>query len=132
MLKSVISDVAIELLECIGGKSLVCLFQELLDVDRHRKSLAEDFIQLDAAAQAEARLELQGGKMGVRAFAKNLSVSPSTVTRWRRFQAFRQRVDSHRRVWGKFLQDEYFEKIRKDAPTLSEAECFRRAFNSTV
>jgi hypothetical protein len=35
--KTMISDVAIELLECIGGESLVCLFQELLDIDRHRK-----------------------------------------------------------------------------------------------
>jgi len=29
--RSIIADAAIELLECIGGESLVCLFQELLD-----------------------------------------------------------------------------------------------------
>jgi hypothetical protein len=126
--RATISDVAIELLECIGGESLVCLFQELLGIDRHRKSLAEDFIQLNNAAQAEAQLELQGAKMGVRAFAKHLSVSPSTVTRWRKSKIFLQQVDFHKCVWDKFLQEEYFSKIRETAPTLSEVECFRRAF----
>jgi hypothetical protein len=126
--KTVISDVAIELLEGIGGESLVCLFQELLDIDRHRKSLAEGFAQLDRAAEAGAQLELQGVEIGVRAFAKHLSVSPSTVTRWRKSPAFRQRVDFHKNVWGNILRDEYFDQIRKDASVLSEAECFRRAF----
>jgi hypothetical protein len=91
---------AIELLECIGGDSLVCLFQELLDNDRHRKALAAEFVQLDGAAETEAQLELQGKRMGVREFATHLSVSPSTVTRWRKSPAFRQRVDFHKQVWG--------------------------------
>jgi hypothetical protein len=126
--KSTISDVAIELLECIGGESLICLFQELLDIDRHRKALAEVYIQLDGAARSEAQFELQGGTMGVRAFAKHLSVSPSTVTRWRKSPAFLQRVEFHKHVWGNFLRDEYFDQIRKESPAIEEAECFRQAF----
>jgi hypothetical protein len=126
--RTAISDIAVELLECIGGESLVCLFQELLDVDRHRKSLAEDFVQLDTAAQSEAQLELQGGQMGVRAFAKHLSVSPSTITRWRKNPAFQERVDFHKKVWGDVLRDKYFDQIQKEGIELTEAECFRRAF----
>jgi hypothetical protein len=126
--KTMISDIAIELLECIGGESLVCLFQELLDIDRHRKSLAEGYTQLDRAAEADARFELQGVKMGVRAFAKHLSVSPSTVTRWRKSLAFCQRVDFHKRFWSHFLRDEYFDQIRGDTPELNEAGRFRWAF----
>jgi hypothetical protein len=61
-----ISDIAIELLECIGGECLVCLFQELLDVDRHRKSLSENFSQLEKGAEIEAQTQLQGRPMGVR------------------------------------------------------------------
>jgi hypothetical protein len=38
-----ISEIAIELLECLAGQKLTCLFQELLDVDRHRKSRSEVF-----------------------------------------------------------------------------------------
>lgn len=127
--RSEISDIAIELLGCIGGESLVCLFQELLDVDRHRKSLAEDFIQLEAAADLEAQLELQDGRLGVRAFAKVLSVAPSTVTRWRKSQTFRDAVESNKQVWSMTLRDEYFDEIRRDAPTLSDTECYRRAFH---
>jgi hypothetical protein len=107
---------------------LICLFQELLDVDRHRKSLAEAFVQLDRAAEADAQLGLQGANMGVRKFASHMSVSPSTVTRWRRASEFRQRVDFHRKIWADFLRDEYFNQIKKDAPAIDEAECFRRAF----
>lgn len=130
--RSVISDAAVELLECIGGEALVCLFQELLDVDRHRKSLAENFVQLDRAADMEAQLELQGAELGVRKFAKQMSVSPSTVTRWRKSTTYCQRVSSHKMVWEHFMRDEYFVQIRKDAPALTDAECFRRAFRLYV
>jgi len=66
--------------------------------------------------------------MGVREFANHLSVSPSTVTRWRKSPAFRRRVDFHKQTWGQFMRTEYFDQIRRDAPALSEDECFRRAF----
>jgi hypothetical protein len=98
--RTVISDVAIELLECIGGESLICLFQELLDVDRHRKSLAESFVQLDRAAEMEAQLQLQGRHIGVRELAGHMSVSPSSVTRWRKNSAYRRRLDFHKEIWG--------------------------------
>jgi hypothetical protein len=126
--RSLISDVAIELLECIGGESLICLFQELLDIDRHRKSIAENFAQLDQAAEMQAQLELQGRNMGVREFAGHMSVAPSSVTRWRKSPMYRERLDFHKRVWANFLRDEYFEQIKGELPTLSEPECFRRAF----
>jgi hypothetical protein len=130
--RSTISDIAVELLECIGGQSLSCLFQELLDIDRHRRSLAEDFTQLDRAAEAEAQLELQGNKMRVRAFAKQMGVAPSTVTRWRKSPVFRQQVDFHQGIWADVLRGNYFDQIKREAPELTEAECFRRAFELYV
>ncbi|NEU97020.1 hypothetical protein [Bradyrhizobium uaiense] len=126
--RTVISDVAVELLECIGGEALVCLFQELLDIDRHRRSRAESFVQLDRAAEMEAQLNLQGRHTRVRELAGHMSVSPSSVTRWRKNSAYRGRVDFHKRVWGNFMRDEYFDQIKSKVPTLSEPECFRRAF----
>ena len=65
--------------------------------------------------------------MGVREFAAYMSVSPSSVTRWRKSPAFRERVDRHKRVLGHFLQDEYFDQIRSEEPARTEAECFHRA-----
>lgn len=126
--RTLISDVAIELLECIGGESLICLFQELLDIDRHRRSVAEGFAQLDEAAAMQAQLELQGRHMGVREFAGQMSVAPSSVTRWRKSAMYRERLDYHKRFWTNFLRDEYFEQIKTELPHLSEPECFRRAF----
>src|SRR5262249_47375105 len=76
-----ISEIAVELLQCLGGETLICLFQELLDVDRHRKSLADGFSQLDRAAEIEAMAQLQGVSLGVRRLAERISVSPRTVTR---------------------------------------------------
>jgi hypothetical protein len=130
--RTVVSDIAIELLECIGGESLICLFQELLDVDRHRKSLSESFTQLDNAAEVFALLELQGQPIGVRAFASQMAVAPSSVTRWRKNPAFRERVDFHKHVWGHFLRDEHFNQVRIEEPGLADAECFRRAFELYV
>ena len=83
------------------------------------------------------RLELRGGKMGVRAFAKNLSVSPSTVSQGAAreiLQAFRQRVDFLTdEIWGRFLQDEYFlKKSEKMRRRLVRLNVSAEPFNSTV
>jgi hypothetical protein len=123
-----ISEIAIELLECLAGQKLTCLFQELLDVDRHRKALSEEFSQLEAAAEIEAQTRLQGRPLGVRELAKLMSVAPSSVSRWRRSQSFWERVELRRSSWERVLRDDYFEKIRAEAPHMTDAECFRRAF----
>jgi len=127
-----ISEIAIELLECIGGQSLVCLFQELLDVDRHRRSLSDNFSQLDKAAEIEAIAQLQGHSLGVRTFAKQVSVSPSTVTRWRKARSYCERVEFHKHCWGDVLRGDYFEQIKNTFPQATDAECFRRAFQMYV
>jgi hypothetical protein len=127
-----ISEIAIELLECLAGPKLTCLFQELLDVDRHRKSRSEVFSQIEAAAEIEAQTQLQGKPLGVREFARYMSVSPSSVTRWRRSGVFWERVEFHKSVWGEGLRDDYFEKIKATAPDATDAECFRQAFQMYI
>jgi hypothetical protein len=126
-----IAEVAIELLESLDdsvGENLICLFQELLDVDRHRRSLAAAFCQIEKAAETEAQIQLQGLPCGVRRFAASLCVSPSTVTRWRRSRFYRERVELSKSIWGSVLRDDYFDQIKADDPNATEAECFRRAF----
>lgn len=127
-----ISEIAIELIECLAGQHLTCLFQELLDVDRHRKSLAEGLLPLEQAAEIEAQTQLQGKSLGVREFAKHMSVSPSTVTRWRRSQNFWERVERSKRVWERLLRENYFDEIKAAAPGATDTECFRRAFQMHI
>jgi hypothetical protein len=127
-----ISEIAVELLECLAGQKLTCLFQELLDVDRHRKSRSETFSQLEAAAEIEAQTQLQGKPLGVREFAKYMSVAPSSVSRWRRSQFFWERVELIKSSLENVLRADYFEKIRAAAPQATDAECFRRAFQMYV
>jgi hypothetical protein len=127
-----ISEIAIELLECLAGPKLTCLIQELLDVDRHRKSRSEVFSQLEQAAEIEAQAQLQGKPLGVREFAKYMSVAPSSITRWRRSGFFWERVKLIKSSWENVLREDYFEKIKATAPEASDTECFRRAFQMHV
>ena len=123
-----ISEIAMELLECLGGECLICLFQELLKIDRHRKSLADNYFQLNQAAEIEAQAQLQGQSLGVRLLANQMSVSPSTVTRWKKSESFCERVEFHKQCWGCALREDYFEQIKSTFPQATDAECFRRAF----
>ena len=84
----------------------------MLDVDRHRKSLSEEFSKSEAVAEIEAQARLQGKQLGVREFAKLMSVSPSSVSRWRRSQSFWERVELSKSSWERVLRDNYFEEIR--------------------
>jgi hypothetical protein len=123
-----IAEIAVELLACLAGQKLTCLFQELLDVDRHRKLLSETFSQLESATDLEAQAQLQGKELGVRLFAKAMSVSPSSVTRWRRSAFYWERVEGKKKIWELVLREDYFEKIKATAPDATDTECFRRAF----
>jgi hypothetical protein len=124
-----IADVAVTMLECLGvGDHLLCLFQELLNVDRHRRELATSDANLDIAAQIEAQVSLQGLPCGVRELAKSVSVRPSSVTRWRRSDKYRERVEFYRRIWSRALRDEYFEKIKLEHGALTDEQCFGHAF----
>jgi hypothetical protein len=88
-----IADLALVLLENAHqtmGENLFCLLEELLSVDRHRASLrVKNSAARDKAAAIDAN-HLIGKKkvLGVRALAKQLSVSPSTVTEWRRSSSY--------------------------------------------
>jgi hypothetical protein len=92
-----ISDLAMTMLQFLEeppGTNLICLLQELLDVDRHRTRLATEpgdtFIK---ATIEEARGSLMGMTYGVRKLAKLVAVHPSSISRWRRLAIYRQNVE---------------------------------------
>lgn len=92
----VIADLAVAMLGCCNvGDDLIDLFAELLDVDRHRKALADNHSERKQRAIAlEAQTELSGRKLGVRELARAVSVSPATISTWRKSREFRQQVES--------------------------------------
>jgi hypothetical protein len=101
--RAVIADLAMTMLECLYkevGENLICLLQELLDVDRHRKSLSiKRAKKFEDAARIEARLIVQGKARGVRRFAKLLFMSPSTVIAWRRSAKYQSLVEYWKGFW---------------------------------
>ena len=94
--------------------------------------LAAYGLSSDMAAEIEAQLTLQGFPCGVQQLAKLVSVRPSSVTRWRRSDKYRERVEFYRRVLSDVLRDEYFEKIKLEHGALSHEQCFRHAFRMYV
>ena len=96
-----IADVALTLIESASGNvgdQMLCLLQELLDVDRHRVYLAEKNIPArEAAASIDARRAYHGQKkLGIRELAKMVSASPSSIVEWRKSLDYQKRVNVHK------------------------------------
>jgi hypothetical protein len=117
----------VQFLEEAPGENLICLLQELLDVDRHRKALAELpgdlFIR---AAMAEARARLQGKTYGVRELANLISVDPSTITRWRRSTEYEQEIQGWQKHYETSL-DHLVDEALLENPNLTQAQAFTHA-----
>ena len=92
----------VEGLEEQPGPELIALLMELLNVDRHRRSLgAAHSEEKDIAAQLEAQVP----NVGVRELAKAVGVAPSTITAWRREPDYEKHVKLIRRLrngWNPF------------------------------
>jgi hypothetical protein len=124
-----IADLAMTMVENFAddiGDELVCLLQELLDIDWHRRALAErPSKEFEFAVQIVAQSELQGMKtIGVRELAKIVSVSPSTISGWQKCDEFQEAVAEKKRFW-EFHRD--LDKIRADNPGIETSRAFKLA-----
>jgi hypothetical protein len=95
-----LSDLAATLLESRPadlGEELLCLFQELLDVDRHRMHLAQRHPpEWHRAAFCDACYKERGIPLsGVRELARSLNVSPDSVSKWRKSAEYEEAVHAH-------------------------------------
>ncbi len=92
----VIGDIAMTMIEAAPfkpGPNLICLLKELLDVGRHRKSLAKKRTpELEKALVLEAHYKLEGRQIGVRELARLVGVNASTVTAWRKSNQYKALV----------------------------------------
>lgn len=98
-----IADIAITMMEGTAGNvedNLLCLLQELLNVDRHRTYLAEKFSpKRERAALFDAHNSSEGKPaMGTRPLARMLAVSPSMIAEWRKSPDYLDRVKNHEQV----------------------------------
>ena len=100
-----IADLAMTMvagLEEQPGPELIALLMELLNVDRHRRSLgAAHSEEKDTAVAIDAQIL----NVGVRELAKHVGVAPSTITAWRRDPDYQKHVKLIRRLrngWNPF------------------------------
>src|SRR5689334_20594421 len=92
-----IADTAITMLEALddGGKigdDLLCLLQELLGVDRHRKALSDKERKYSRAVTIKAALRFYGSGIGVRELARSVGVSQGTTAAWEKSPEFQAEV----------------------------------------
>jgi hypothetical protein len=106
---------------------LVCLFQELLDVDRHRKAFSKNGVNQEKAGVFEAQARLRGVPLSVLQLATLVNVSPATIVSWKLSESYEEGVQSEMRHWREILAH-YYARIRADYPEMSEEETFERAF----
>ena len=103
-----ISDIAMTLVENgeeIPGPELIALLMELLDVDRHRRSMAQSPSE---ASEKAVWIEAQIPNLGVRKLAKEVGVAPSTVSAWRRDPDYIKRIENIKFVLANPLSSKIF------------------------
>jgi hypothetical protein len=106
----VIADLAmtmVEVCEFQPEENLMCLLQELLNVDRHRASQADKPSEaFQQAAQIDAQMAVQGKSIGVRNLAKVVSVDAGTISGWRNDPDYQAEVEMHKSVFSRLLADD--------------------------
>jgi hypothetical protein len=126
-----IADLAMTILENSEqkpGKDLLNLFEQLLDLDRHRKAFAEFRSEkFDLAVSIDGRLTLEGRAPSAYKLARRLSVSPTTIISWRRLPDYQTKLQAFLLSWREVLR-EFLEEVTKDRQAIPEGEAFRRAF----
>jgi hypothetical protein len=116
-----IADAVFTMLEAnytINDK-LLALIQELLEVGRHRRTLAANREKFEQAADFEAVVRLQGNQSGVRAIARYVIVSTSTASQWRRSLEFQALVSKIGDAWRRVLS-EYVDSIKRKYPEIGD------------
>lgn len=91
----------VEIAETNLPDNMICLLQELMHVDRHRRSLAHrnSIARMDAAT-IDARICFDRQQpLSVRQIAKLVSVSPSTILEWRKSPDYMQLVVDKQAMW---------------------------------
>jgi hypothetical protein len=123
-----ISDAAFTMVEAAGclGDELLSLLEELLNLDRHRRSLAANLEALDHAAQLGAQVTLQGKVLGVRELARQLSIGVSTASEWMKSTEYKEKVALYKKCATDELGD-YVEIIRIKFPEITDGHAFSLA-----
>jgi hypothetical protein len=127
-----IADIAMSMVEQFSdelGDELICLLQELLGVDRHRKTVAKSRSdRFRTAVTIVAQYALRGRTFGVNELARLVSVSHQTIVAWNNSAAFQENVAGEQDYWDRYLRDRYFPVIKTEKPDISDQEAFARAF----
>jgi AcrR family transcriptional regulator len=119
----IIADLAITMLQFLQEapqENLVCLLQELLDVDRHRRAQVQPESYFDAI-RGEARARVLGKRFKVRRLAKRIGVNPSTITRWRKSKEYERDISTLVRSHQEHLESWIAREARNGKTDKAEA-----------
>lgn len=107
--RAILTDLAITLLTSVEepGDNLTMLLVELMNVDLHRKTLAEK--KSNPAYDLAAQIVAQIPDMMPAQLAKAVGRDKSTISRWMKKPEFKNRVEMFQRV---FSSDNPFKKLR--------------------
>ena len=99
MSRVVIADIAMTMVESLDapGDELLALLMELLNLDRHRRSLAR---RKGSGFEIACQIEAQWPKIGVRKLAKVINVAPSRITEWRKDPDYHSKVEFFNKLFS--------------------------------
>jgi hypothetical protein len=116
-------------------ENLICLVEELLDVDRHRGAFANQAQYTPEFQQAttnDAAAALKGETIAVNKLARKIGVSPATIIAWRNSDNYKLRVKALRswaamdKKWAQRIQraanEEHHAEPRHSLPPTSDAD----------
>lgn len=117
------ADLAMTMLEACEappGENLICLLQELLDVDRHRTAVANKHIEeFQKAAWIEAHYAVKGSELKLRELARLVNVAPANINLWRKSASYLKAIEDAKKALA-FAHKEPLEAIKASTPDLSE------------
>lgn len=92
------------------NEDLLMLIAELLDVDRHRKKIAEKF---SSGFLLAAQILAQYPDVTNSDIAKMIEVNKSTIGRWRAMPEFNERIESYRKIFSGDMAKDLKEKAKE-------------------
>jgi hypothetical protein len=98
-----IADIAMTIVENADlGDNLTYLLLELMNLDRHRVKLAKNnsVARVDAATAEARQAFIKGRPWGVRELSRDVSVTPSTILKWRQSAEYQALVESKKGMWA--------------------------------
>lgn len=119
MSRVVIADIAMTMIESLDapGDELLALLMELMNLDRHRRSLAG---RSGSKFKFACQIEAQVPKIGVRKLAEKIDVAASRITEWRKNPDYDSKVEFYKKLFSGEIERSFEQLIQKRKRSLGK------------